>query len=557
MDDSINKSGSNSLRGRAQQVYGRALAVSGDRGVVDLESLLTDHPDIAMELRIAHESWRQVSEIYSELGREPELNRTLEVRQRLEQLSQRASLPQRMMKQLEVHTPKTSRYEIQGEVARGGMGAILKVWDSDLRRSLAMKVIKNGTDVVNGTATPEEEKPLTRFLEEAQVTSQLDHPGVVPVHELGLDDDGQVYFTMRLVRGRDLEHIIDLAQQGLEGWTQTRLVQVLLKVCEALAYAHSKGVLHRDLKPANIMVGRFGEVYVMDWGLAHVLDDEKGEGEERPDSADGLSDTVDFVHTDRHEFKGLEGDSIYATLDGDVVGTPSYMSPEQAKGQIAELDRRSDVYSLGAILYHVLAGHLPFVPPGTRINSLGILRKAQAGDLEPILERAPDAPGELIAICEKAMARRRRDRYESALALGEDLQSFLENRVVRAYEAGAVAEIKKWVQAEPRRRGRLPRGRRVRDRGAGQHRLGENALQRPARGEKHAARRIEPHRDGERGPRARGEGSRRRERAAGGRALPGGERGPALRGGFGARGADSARCERPRHRLHDWALRFS
>ncbi len=131
------------------------------------------------------------------------------------------------------------------------------MWDEDLRRNLAMKVILGKGDHITGETPSVDSKTLGRFLEEAQVTGQLDHPGIVPVHELGLDDQGQVYFTMKLVKGRDLKAIFDLVHEGKEGWTQTRALNVMLKVCEAMAYAHSKGVIHRDLKPANVMVGKY------------------------------------------------------------------------------------------------------------------------------------------------------------------------------------------------------------------------------------------------------------------------------------------------------------
>ena len=155
------------------------------------------------------------------------------------------------------------------------MGTILRVWDGDLRRNLAMKVM-HGRGV--GSSSPGEgaggavdQERLGRFLEEAQITGQLDHPGVVPVHDLGIDSKGRCYFTMRFVRGRELKEVFDLAREHKEGWTRTKVLGAILKVCEAMAYAHSKGVVHRDLKPANVMVGRFGETYVMDWGLARVL----------------------------------------------------------------------------------------------------------------------------------------------------------------------------------------------------------------------------------------------------------------------------------------------
>jgi serine/threonine protein kinase len=165
--------------------------------------------------------------------------------------------------QLKEHAPRHARYVLGPEVARGGMGQILRVRDTDVRRHLAMKVML-------GDPPADEGKLLARFLAEAQVTGQLEHPGIVPVHDLGVDETGRLYFTMQLVRGRDLSTIFELVNEGREGWTQTRAIGVLLKACEALGYAHSKGVTHRDLKPGNIMVGRFGEVYVMDWGLAKV-----------------------------------------------------------------------------------------------------------------------------------------------------------------------------------------------------------------------------------------------------------------------------------------------
>jgi tRNA A-37 threonylcarbamoyl transferase component Bud32 len=175
------------------------------------------------------------------------------------------------LKKLSQLSPPASRYKLQGEVARGGMGAILRVWDESLRRHLAMKVVLGKEDpLAKGATPPVDERTLARFLEEAQVTGQLDHPGVVPVYELGVNHEGAVYFTMRLVKGRSLGEIFALVREGAEGWNQTRALSALLKVCETMSYAHAKGVIHRDLKPANVMVGRYCEVYVMDWGLAKV-----------------------------------------------------------------------------------------------------------------------------------------------------------------------------------------------------------------------------------------------------------------------------------------------
>ncbi|MCP3918819.1 MAG: protein kinase [bacterium] len=346
-----------------------------------------------------------------------------------------------VLMRLEDRIGRESRYELQGEFARGGMGAILRVWDRDLRRSLAMKVILDQSATVRGEASGAlDQRSLGRFLEEAQVTGQLDHPGVVPVHELGLDAEGRVFFTMKLVKGRDLKEIFDLVRTGAEGWTETRAVGVILKVCDAMAYAHSKRVIHRDLKPANIMVGRFGEVYVLDWGLAHVAG-QRDNKDIRLRPLDTAS--VSRVRTDRRRESGA--DSPLVTMDGDVVGTPAFMSPEQARGDIAAMGPASDVYSLGAILYDLLAGHMPYVPPGARLNAHAVWALAQQGPPAPVAEAAPNAPEELVAICQKAMAAAPSDRYSDMGAMAEDLRAYVEGRVVKAHRTGALAELRKWI----------------------------------------------------------------------------------------------------------------
>jgi formylglycine-generating enzyme required for sulfatase activity/serine/threonine protein kinase len=336
----------------------------------------------------------------------------------------------------------STRYQMRGEVARGGMGAILRIWDEDLHRDLAMKVILGYDGApVSATKAGADARLIARFLDEAQVTGQLDHPGIVPVHELGLDPQGRIYFTMRLVAGRNLEKIFALVAKGEEGWTRTRAVGAILKICEALAYAHDKGVIHRDLKPANVMVGQFGEVYVMDWGVARVLGrDEPVSPGPRDASAPRRTHSMHITQ------RGPSGTAVaQPTMEGDIVGTPTYMSPEQARGDLQAIGPASDIYAVGAILYCLLAGHAPHSPPGAARDAIEIWRRAKLGVVEPLHERAPDAPAELVAICEKAMARDPGERYASMLGLAEDLRAYLEGRVVRAYETGAVAEFRKWV----------------------------------------------------------------------------------------------------------------
>jgi WD40 repeat protein len=287
-----------------------------------------------------------------------------------------------------------------------------------------------------------ESRQIGRFLEEAQITGQLDHPGIVPVHELGLNDAGQLYFTMRLVRGRDLRAILELVQDEREGWTVARALGVIQRVCEAMAYAHSKRVIHRDIKPSNIMVGRFGEVYVMDWGLAKVMG-RTDMHDLRPavDDADG----VGYVHTDRQDHNEQHPDSPLQTMDGTVVGTPSYMSPEQALGQDDLIGPHSDIYSVGALLYQLLSGQMPYLDPGERASPYTLLNAVREGPPRPIHQINHRVPPELVAICEKAMARDIADRYPSMKDMADELRAFIEGRVVRTYETGALAEARKWV----------------------------------------------------------------------------------------------------------------
>ncbi len=330
-------------------------------------------------------------------------------------------------------TATTSRYDFGDEIARGGMGAISRVYDRDLRRHIAMKVMLD-----------DDPSRLARFLEEAQVTGQLDHPNIVPVHELGIDASSRVFFTMKLVKGETLNDVFAKVVNQVDGWNLTRALSVILRVCEAMAFAHAKGVLHRDIKPANVMVGRFGEVYVMDWGLARVI----GRADTRdlrlkPDEGQSV------VRTERRDMASDTPDSPLITMEGMVMGTPSYMPPEQAEGTIDSIGPHSDVYAVGAILYRLLSGCEPYREPGSRMSSHQILNRVIAGPPRPVHEIAKDISAELLAIQEKAMARRIEDRYPSMTALGDDLRAYLENRVVSAHATGAIAELRKWVQRNP------------------------------------------------------------------------------------------------------------
>jgi len=330
---------------------------------------------------------------------------------------------------------RASRYIPGRLLGRGGMAYVFEARDEDLHRIVAMKVLALPPHDSDAVA-------VARFLEEAQVTGQLDHPAIVPVHDLGMDRDERVFFTMRRVRGRDFKEILRLVHQEKEGWTLPRAVGVIVRVCEAMAFAHAKGVVHRDLKPTNLMVGAFGEVYVMDWGLAKVRGRTTVPAP-RP-RLDG-SITLSEVHTDRTRAVEESPDSALVTMDGTVIGTPSYMSPEQARGRLGEVDQKSDIYSVGAILYHLLAGEAPYVPRGAKVSPRTVLAAAIQGPPKPVHRVRPDLPEELCAICEKAMAWDRNRRYPSMREMAVDLQAFLEGRVVQAHRTGAVAEFRKWV----------------------------------------------------------------------------------------------------------------
>ena len=309
-----------------------------------------------------------------------------------------------------------SRYVVEEMIARGGMGTIYRVLDRSLGRTVAMKVCSRspGSD---REASAESSTSGARFIDEAQVTARLNHPGIVPVHELGASADDLAYFTMPLVDGSSLGDVYALARAGQQGWLLSRVVAALIKVCQAVAHAHANGIVHRDLKPANVMVGSLGQVYVLDWGLAKTLDQAPVQ------SAIRLR---------------------IASEDGLVVGTPAYMPPEQAAGASEAIDARCDVYALGAMIYELLTGQPPYVPSGSRVDPQAVLARIHEGPPKPILALDPRAPRELVAICERAMARNRAERYASAFELAEDLQAYLDHRVVSAYRTGALAEFRAW-----------------------------------------------------------------------------------------------------------------
>lgn len=309
------------------------------------------------------------------------------------------------------------------------MGAVLEVWDPNLNRRLALKyALGDKSSAEAGHKEVPSAMRIARLLEEAQICGQLDHPGIVPVHDLAIDESGRVFFTMRLVRGKNLHEVLELFRNAEDGWTLERVIEVLRRVCEAMAFAHEKGVIHRDLKPSNLMVGRFGQVYVMDWGLAKLM--KRGEASAVP----GGSNVIFRTRS-----------ASLSTRDGDILGTPPYMAPEQARGENDLVDSRSDVHAIGAILYEVLSGRQPYSRAGQSPSQIDVLRRLLAGSPTPLRELVEGVPQELVSICERAMQRDPDERYRNAGELGEDLRAYQEGRVVRAHRTGPWAELSKWV----------------------------------------------------------------------------------------------------------------
>ncbi len=316
-----------------------------------------------------------------------------------------------------------TRYRLQSEIGRGGLGRVVEATDSVLKRDVAVKLVID-------------DLPLdlrARFIREAELTARLEHPNVVPVHDFGVlrDELGkrQMFLCMKRVRGRDLGQVVRQLARGeakaVAAWSRARLLRVFQDICLGVAYAHAQGVLHRDLKPANVMIGDFGEVLIVDWGLAKEL---TAVGEV-------ADDAVRAAAPQRSPGTGE------LTLEGSVLGTPAYMPPEQAEGRLADMDERSDVYSLGAILFELLTLRPPVEGQSvdeviTKVIS-GVLRAPSAVERPAA---ASPVPAELDAIVLKAMARAPADRYAGALALHDEVQLFLEGVKERERRAREAAE---------------------------------------------------------------------------------------------------------------------
>jgi serine/threonine-protein kinase len=344
----------------------------------------------------------------------------------------------------------------------GGMGQVLRVYDTVLGRQLAMKVIRSEIE-----ASPE---GISRFLDEAQVTAQLQHPNIVPVHDLGATvGDYGMFFTMKLVSGQTLAELITTLKANETTHDDLiKMLRILLKVCDALEYAHGLGVIHCDLKPENIMSGSHGQVYVMDWGVAVLRDEEQAPGlVTQPHAATDFSSDEESFSQDRPRTTQSgwalleESELILSTmgrqalrnqgselsrhqqverrnlpeprvrlprprtrLPGSVEGTPAYMAPEQALGVVAAIDERTDVYGLGAVLYEILTGHSPTRGSGSNAT----LADAVAGGVAPPVSNEvwDELPPGLCRIAMRALEAKPAERYQTIAAMRRDLELFLD-----------------------------------------------------------------------------------------------------------------------------------
>jgi serine/threonine-protein kinase len=321
------------------------------------------------------------------------------------------------------------RFRVLRLHAQGGLGQVYLARDEELGREVALKEIQ--------LQYADDPASQARFVLEGEVTGKLEHPGIVPVYGLGRYRDGRPYYAMRFIRGDSLQDVIHrfheshqaVREPGQRAMDLRLLLRRFVDVCNAIAYAHSRGVLNRDIKPANVMLGQYGETLVLDWGLAKLV----GQTDVASSSVGGAA--VDTL-------RSTAATACAHTQVGSAMGTPAYMSPEQAAGELNKLGQASDVYSLGATLYSLLTGKPPIEG-----KDLGlVLERVQKGDFPPPRQIRKDVPVGLEAICLKAMALRPEDRYGSAEALADEVEHWLADEPVQAHREPWLVRTRRWMR---------------------------------------------------------------------------------------------------------------
>lgn len=345
---------------------------------------------------------------------------------------------QDLFEQLIARANRYRRYKVGEEIGRGGMGVVAKAEDTELSRPVAIKRLRL-KHVPDSSNVPVQ--VVSYFVEEARITGQLDHPAIVPVHELGIDQTGELYFVMKYVNGTSLDKVLDARRQGATEPSLDGLLKIMVRVCEAVGYAHERRVVHRDLKPHNIMVGKHGKVYVMDWGIARVLD--------KSNSDLGTTE----LQSARRDLRAVDPDSD--ELSRNAPGSLFYMSPEHASGNVDLVAKEADSYALGVILYQIVSGIVPYADLTPRDEGEW-KRMIASGKFTPITELVPKLRPELAAIINRALSLDPAQRYPSAAELGADLDAYLDGGRVRAYESGADAVYRRLLKASVRTQGAAP-----------------------------------------------------------------------------------------------------
>lgn len=331
---------------------------------------------------------------------------------------------------------KNDKYKVDHLIAQGGMAMVFKAKDKNCRRSVALKIIRDRES--------QNQEIVHRFIEEAQIAAQLDHPNILPIYELNIDSQDTPYYTMKLVEGDTFDSLLNKIKRGdketIGKYPINRLLQLYIKICEAVAFADSKGVIHRDLKPENIMVGEFGEVFIMDWGIAKIAEKEDLPVENQIDDyielIDSISKDSDFNTT--------------TTIHGQILGTPCFMAPEQILSDRGTINSQTDVYALGGILYNILS----LETPHPELDLKTLFKNKLAGKVQTPKKRAADCgnslahlpqgkiPEALSSICKKAMATRPEDRYAKANNVIQDINSYINGYATNAEGASQLRLLK-------------------------------------------------------------------------------------------------------------------